>query len=209
MARISVSVGAVARPPEREPDVRGRPSLALARPGERPGQRFEEAVRIHEPILRRLAARLCRSDADARDLVQDTYERALRAWDRLPEDANVRAWLITILNNLFLDRCRRARRAPRVEGSGPTRTLDVPSPEVTAPEPWANVTGEEVRAAVAQLDDEFRRAYDLHLAGKSYRDIAAELGVPTSTVGTRLLRARLKLKQILLRQIGAAEGEAS
>jgi RNA polymerase sigma-70 factor (ECF subfamily) len=141
--------------------------------------------------------------------VQDTFERALRAWDRLPEDANVRAWLVTILNNLFLDRCRRARRAPRVEGSGPTPTVEVASPEHTAPQPWANVTSAEVRDAVAQLDGDFRRAYELHLAGRSYRQIAAELGVPTNTVGTRLLRARLKLKRILLRQMGAAAGEAS
>lgn len=204
MARTSLSAGAVARPAERATELAGRPrSLAGG------GARFEEAVRVHEPILGRLAARLCRSDADARDLVQDTFERALRAWDRLPEDANVRAWLVTILNNLFLDRCRRARRAPRVEGSGPTRVLEVPSPEATAPEPWADVTGEEVRAAVGELDGEFRRAYELHLAGRSYREIAGELGVPTSTVGTRLLRARLKLKRILLRQIGGAEEEAS
>ena len=184
--------------------VRG-PLAAL--PGLAP-RRFEEAVRVHQSLLTRLAGRLCRSDADARDLVQDTFERALRAWHRLPDDANVRAWLVTILNNLFLDRCRRARRAPLLEGSGPI-AVDQPSPETSAPQPWANVTTEQVRAAVCELDGEFRRAYELHLAGRSYRQIAGELGIPTSTVGTRLLRARLKLKHILLRQMGASgEGEA-
>jgi RNA polymerase sigma-70 factor, ECF subfamily len=172
--------------------------------------RFDEAVRVHEPTLTRLAERLCRSHADARDLVQDTYERALRAWDRLPEDSNVRAWLVTILHNLFLDRCRRARRNPRMDEAGPARALDVPSPETTAPQPWAEVTADQVRAAVSELDVEFRRAYEMYaLEGRSYRQIADELGIPTNTVGTRLLRARMKLKRILLHHIEAGgRGEA-
>lgn len=167
--------------------------------------RFEDAVRDHEPALTLLAENLTPSKADARDLVQDTFERALRAWDRLPADSNVRGWLVTILHNLFIDRCRRARRAPTTPISD---DLEAPpsSPEEAAPPAWAGVTPEQLRAALSELDGEFRRAYELHaLERRSYRQIADELGIPMNTVGTRLLRARRKLRVILLRALRTEE----
>ncbi len=114
----------------------------------------------------------------------------------------MRGWLITILHNLFIDRCRRARRAPTT--SIPDE-LQAPPEDVSVPA-WANVTPDQLRAAMSELDDEFRRAYELHaLEGRSYRQIADELGIPMNTVGTRLLRARRKLRLILLRSMRAEE----
>lgn len=160
-------------------------------------------MRAHQVALSRHAERLCRSHADACDLVQDTFERALRAWDRLPGDANVGGWLVTILGNLFLDRCRRARTMPRLYVAWPAGELDVPAPETAAPRPWAEITEDQVRAAVSALESDFRLPYELHaLEGRSYREIADELGIPTSTVGTRLSRARAKLRRALLHHVG-------
>jgi RNA polymerase sigma-70 factor, ECF subfamily len=175
-----------------------RPLREGDRRADRPFEgRFEDAVRAHEPELTLLAKRLTSSIADARDLVQDTFERALRAWDRLPADSNVRGWLVTILHNLFIDRCRRAHRAPT---SPIDDQLEAPQPEELPAPPWADVTPEQLRAALRELDEEFRRAYELHaLAGRTYRQIADELGIPVNTVGTRLMRARRKLRVILVR----------
>ncbi len=167
--------------------------------------RFEDAVRAHEGELTILAEHLTSSKADARDLVQDTFERALRAWDRLPADSNVRGWLVTILHNLFIDRCRRARRAPTTPIPD---EVQAPVAEEVAVPAWADVTPEQLRAALSELDDEFRRAYELHaLEGRSYRQIADGLGIPMSTVGTRLLRARRKLRVILLRSVRVEEAK--
>jgi RNA polymerase sigma-70 factor (ECF subfamily) len=160
--------------------------------------RFEDAVRAHELELTRLAEQLSAGQADARDLVQDTFERALRAWGRLPAGSNVRGWLVTILRNLFIDRCRHARRGQTLSIQD---EVPAPAPDDAAP-PWADVTPEQLRAALSELDGEFRHAYELHaLEGWSYRRIADELGIPLSTVGTRLLRARRKLRVILLRSL--------
>lgn len=157
-----------------------------------------EAVREHEALLTGIARRLCGNDADAADLVHDTYERALRAWDRYAERGNLRSWLVAILHNLFIDRCRKHRRAPRTEA------LD---PELAAPEPsvapvWSRVTEQQIGAALATLGAEFRRVYELHVGGRSYDEIAAELNIAKATVGTRLIRARKKLKEALLRDLG-------
>jgi RNA polymerase sigma-70 factor (ECF subfamily) len=160
---------------------------------------FTEAVREHEAMLTAIARRLCGNDADAADLVHDTYERALRAWQRYSDRGNLRSWLVAILNNLFIDRCRKHRRTPRTE------TLD--EIEIAAPEPaaapaWAGVTAQQIDDALATLGPEFRRVYELHVGGRSYDEIAAELRIAKPTVGTRLIRARKKLREVLLRGLG-------
>jgi RNA polymerase sigma-70 factor, ECF subfamily len=162
---------------------------------------FAQAVREHEGLLRGVARRLCGNEADAADLVHDTYERALRSWDRYDERGNLRSWMVAILNNLFIDRCRKTRRSPRTEALG---ELEVATPEPVAPPAWSNVTDQQVDVALASLSAEFRRVYELHVLGRSYDQIAAELNIAKATVGTRLLRARKKLKDALLR---ATEGE--
>jgi RNA polymerase sigma-70 factor, ECF subfamily len=107
--------------------------------------------------------------------------------------------MVTILNNLFIDRCRKTRRAPTTEA---IEDLELAAPEVSAPPAWANVTEQQVNAALATLGAEFRRVYELHALGRSYDEIAHELKIAKPTVGTRLIRARKKLKEALLREIG-------
>jgi RNA polymerase sigma-70 factor, ECF subfamily len=160
-------------------------------------------IREHEAVLRGIARRLTGNDADADDLVHDTYERALRAWNGYDERGNLRSWLAAILNNLFIDRCRRARRAPKTEGSATMDQLEVAAPEPGPPPRWTQVSSEQVTAALNTLGVEFRRVYEMHAEGKSYDEIAAELKIAKATVGTRLIRARRKLKELLEQQLGA------
>lgn len=161
---------------------------------------FAQAVREHETLLLAIARRLCGNEADAADLVHDTYERALRAWDRYSDRGNLRSWMVAIMNNLFIDRCRKNRRSPKTEAID---DLEVAAPDPGAPPAWSNVTDQQVSAALATLGAEFRRVYELHAVGRSYEEIASELKIPKATVGTRLIRARKKLKDALLREIGA------
>ena len=160
------------------------------------GAKFGEAVRAHVPVLRALAMRLCRSAADADDLVQDTLERALRRFDGLAPDSNVRSWLITVLHHRFIDLCRRRARQP---GESPLEDHDPPAPAPDEPPIWANITEANVCAAVAQLPADLRLAYELCIHGKrTHEEIARILGIATMTVGTRLLRARRRLRELLL-----------
>ncbi|HEY0484317.1 MAG TPA: sigma-70 family RNA polymerase sigma factor [Kofleriaceae bacterium] len=160
---------------------------------------LSDAVREHEALLTAIARRLCGNDADAADLVHDTYERALRAWDRYADRGNLRSWLVAILNNLFIDRCRKHRRTPRTEALD---GLEVAAPEPSPGPAWSHVTDQQVDAALATLGPEFRKVYELHIRGRSYDEIAAELKIAKPTVGTRLIRARKKLKEALLRDLG-------
>jgi len=81
----------------------------------------------------------------------------------------------------------------------------IPSPEPNTAPAWATVSEEAVAAAVADLETPFREVYQLRLIDKcSYEEIAERLLIPRSTVGTRLMRARQKLRQTLLDQQAAA-----
>lgn len=161
---------------------------------------FSTAVREHDAVLRGVARRLCGNPADGDDLVHDAYERALKAWGRYVDQGNLRSWLAAIIHNLFIDRCRKQQRAPRSEQLEPLiDRLDAPASE--PPPRWAQLSADSVTCALGELGPEFRRVYDLHAQGRSYDEIAAELGIARATVGTRLVRARKKLREVLSRQL--------
>jgi RNA polymerase sigma-70 factor (ECF subfamily) len=144
---------------------------------------------------------LLRSPADAWDLVQDTFEHALRGYQRFQPGSNLRVWLITIMNHLFIDRCRRRAREPNAEPIDED-VLASPEPALSSAPSWALITDEQVADALAQLESPFREVYELRLLDNcSYDEIAERLLIPRSTVGTRLMRARKKLRQTLLDSI--------
>ena len=164
---------------------------------------FAERLREHEPLLRGLARRLAKSASDGDDLVQDTLERALRKAHGI-EDKKLRAWLVTVLNNLFIDQCRQRKRRPRANLED---IAVLPAPEKPdAPARWQTLDGIALKRAVDELPAEFAVVYRLHaFDGKNYIEIATELGIAKATVGTRLLRARKRLKKILTAQLASKD----
>ena len=140
---------------------------------------------------------LCGNPADARDLVQDTFERALRYLAAGNRIDNERAWLFAILHNRFRERCRERSRRPHVDSLD---QVELAAPEAERPPAWTAISRPQLEAAIDELDADLRQVYRLHAFEElAYHEIAARLGVPQSTVGTRLLRARRKLREILAR----------
>jgi RNA polymerase sigma-70 factor (ECF subfamily) len=161
-------------------------------------ERLVRALREHRAALTRTARTLCGNRADADDLLHDVYERALRA-RRCDDHANLRAWLHSILRNLFIDRCRHARRHPAPMS---IHDVDVAESQPERPAAWTSVTSTQLQAALAHLSFDFRRVLELHIfEGLRYDEIAASLNIAPSTVGTRLSRARAKLRVLLLRTL--------
>jgi RNA polymerase sigma-70 factor (ECF subfamily) len=155
-----------------------------------------------EPALMRLGERLCASHADTLDLLQDTFERAMR--QGMPVSVrSPRAWLATIMHNLFVDRCRAAARRPRCEVLDEEHG-DVLPLEAQPPEPaWSRITVEDIRVALDEIDPAFRDVYVSYTFDRrSYEQIADQLSIQRVTVGTRLTRARKKLRDILGKRFG-------
>lgn len=160
-------------------------------------RRWEQLTTDHGPYLRGLARKLCRSQLDPEDLVQDVFERTLRS--PIPPGANERAWLARVTHNLFIDKLRR-RQARREDLTDALEELRAPSEERLW---WEALTEDEVRAQVARLPEDQRTTFELFaFDGASYEDIAARLGIAKATVGTRILRARQKIREQLRKERG-------
>jgi RNA polymerase sigma-70 factor (ECF subfamily) len=151
-----------------------------------------ELTRQHRSYLEGLARRMCRNQLDPDDLVQDLFEKTMRSVPPIPAGANERAWLSRVLHNLFIDKLRR-RNARRED------PLDEPiEPPAEERAWWQTLTAEEVRSTLARLPEDQRMTFELFaFEGRSYDEIAAVLGIAKATVGTRILRARQKLREIL------------
>nr|WP_274622196.1 RNA polymerase sigma factor [Myxococcus fulvus] len=160
---------------------------------------FSAFVRTHEAALRATALRLCGNAAEANDLLQDTYERGFRNLSRYRPGTDGRAWLLTILHHLFIDKCRSKTRERRSDVSAEELEERIAAPEPEAAPAWASISTEQLREALTRIPEEFATVYRLHaLEGMPYQDIAERLGIPKATVGTRLIRARRKLKELLM-----------
>jgi RNA polymerase sigma-70 factor (ECF subfamily) len=141
------------------------------------------------------AYRLCGNREDAWDLVQDTYERALRhgavGWPK----PNVLGWLLTVLRNRWVDGRRRAHAERLVD----LDCADQVAVSVEASPPLAAmISDDNLGRALCELKSPFRSVIELHFfGGRSYDEIAAHLAIPKATVGTRLARARKRLAALL------------
>jgi RNA polymerase sigma-70 factor (ECF subfamily) len=157
----------------------------------------------HADALYALAHHLARTPADAEDLVQETFARAFAAWDGFTPGTNLKAWLLRILRNCFLDRERHERLHPR--GEADEATLESPAADAGESflrgdrelESLRRVVGQEIEAAVRALREESRVVVLLDLEGLAEAEIAAVVGCPAGTVKSRLSRARSELRRRL------------
>jgi RNA polymerase sigma-70 factor (ECF subfamily) len=144
---------------------------------------------------------LTHNHAEAEDLVQETYVRAIPAMGRLRPESNVKAWLFKILRNIWFNQLRKRRSDPQMvptdEESGSLDNLVNPgqnSYEIYACE----VERRRVRAAIQELPMDSREIILLReFEELSYQEIASLLGCPQGTVMSRLARARSKLRVLL------------
>jgi RNA polymerase sigma-70 factor, ECF subfamily len=163
-------------------------------PSEPPGvpRTFAQLATLYEAMLQRIALRLTGNPETARDLVQDTLLRALRYFDQLQPGTNPAAWLTTILTNLFYDHLKHQK--VELKAVPELATLE----QVTCDTPLGTIPDSELYAAVQALDPELREVVELcYLHQMRYREAAERLGVPVGTIGTRLLRARARLRELL------------
>ncbi len=163
----------------------------------------------HEPVLRRRAISLTGSASDAGDLAQDTIEKAIRSLARFQRGTNLQVWLMTIMKNLFLDRCRSAKvHKRRLQQNAATQEVEIADPmdESEQPPPWTRVSTEQFHEAIERLDPVLREAFRLRvLVRLPYAEIGKRLGIPVATVGTRLNRSRTRLRRILSQTLGLSE----
>ena len=155
-------------------------------------ERFEAEAIPHLRALYVTAYRMTRNAADAEDIVQETFLRAFRAFDRYTPGTNIRAWLYTILYRVRTDAFRRSGRSPET-----VELLD-DGPGVPPPQDALASGGEEIARALDGLPEAFRAAVVLRDVQEfSYAEIARILDVPIGTVMSRIYRGRALLREAL------------
>jgi RNA polymerase sigma-70 factor (ECF subfamily) len=163
---------------------------------------LESVLMDAEPALRRLAKRLCGDNVDAHDLLQDTFEWALR--QGMPPGISKLAWLARIMHHLFIDRYRVAARRPNHEA---LEDIHRNFAELEFEElDFSKITVDDIRDALGAIEPVYREVYVLHtFEHLSYEQIAERLSIQRITVRTRLARARKKLRAVLAKRFGLGD----
>ena len=161
------------------------------------GERFEQVVLPHLDAAYNLARWLVRSPADADDLVQEAYLRALRFFDGF-RGGDSRAWILKIVRNTCYSWARKKRPGGAEEEFDETVHSKEGEREDAEAKLVAGAESERVRKALEALPDAFREVLVLReIEGLSYKEIADVTGVPMGTVMSSLSRARQRLREQL------------
>ncbi len=157
--------------------------------------------------LYKSALRMTRSVEDAEDLIQETYLKAFKYYERFAEGTNFKAWLFKIMKNTFINSYRKRKLQPpkvdfdEVQEGLEETLLDQAHASLADPESWLMSVemDAEVREALLSLPHDYKMVVLLaDLEGFAYKEIADILAVPVGTVMSRLYRGRRMLERALL-----------
>lgn len=148
----------------------------------------------HIPSLRRYARVLTGDAWMADDLVQDTLERACSKWRLWAAGSDLRAWLFTLMHNIFVNQ---VRRSVRQAAAGTSVNVDDVAHELAAPDAGTSQSMDLQRCLMRLPQDQRAVLLLVSLEDLSYEEVARITGVPVGTVMSRLSRARTRLRELM------------
>jgi RNA polymerase sigma-70 factor (ECF subfamily) len=164
---------------------------------------LEEAV-PHMNFLYSFARHLTGNPNDADDLVQDTYLKAYKFWDKYEKGTNIRAWLFRIMKNSYINRYRKEVKEPNLVDFDEIQDFYTSLKEVTNDEQdleakiFGGILDDDVSKALDSLPPDFKTVVILcDIEGLSYDEIADFIDIPVGTVRSRLHRGRKMLQSQL------------
>lgn len=167
---------------------------------------FEQEALPHMNALYSFAVRLCRDRDDASDLLQETFLKGYRFFDKFETGTNCKAWLFRILKNTYINQYRKDKKEPdTIEYDTIEEFYDLIRSESTESTDlqkriFDNLLDDEISIALDSLPESFRTAIILcDLEGMTYDEISEILECPIGTVRSRLHRARNILASKLIK----------
>ena len=158
---------------------------------------FNNKLIMLKDHMERYALSLTYNREDAKDLLQETYLKALTFKDKFVEFTNLKAWVFTIMKNTFINNYRRnVKENTIIDGTKDLYYLNQPHDKGFI-SPESNYSEGEIEKTIDSLEDEFRLPFRMHLEGFKYKEIADELGLKIGTVKSRIFFTRQKLMLML------------
>lgn len=153
---------------------------------------FNDALLRLEHYLRAFAMTYTKNENDARDLTQETMLKALTYRNYYTPQTNFKAWVFTIMRNIFINNYRRSAKVRMLSEQGNEgHMLGLAAGSHTHPE--NHLLGLELNQQISKLPEEFHIPFTMHVEGFKYQEIAEKLDIPVGTVKSRIFIARKKL----------------
>ena len=160
---------------------------------------FDELLISNADYLKPFAFTLTRDNESAKDLMQETLFRALANRDKYNVGTNIKAWMYTIMRNIFINNYRRTAKQNTIFDSTPNDYLLDYNQFTTTNDAETNLNLKEIKEAVYSLPEIFKSPFELYFEGYKYHEIADILSEPLGTIKSRIHFARKLLKQQLTR----------
>lgn len=155
-----------------------------------------DVVGMHSS-LKPFALKLTRNLDDAEDLIQETMFRAFSNEDKFQRGTTLKAWLYTIMKNIFINNYRKnMRRNTIIDTSDNMYIIDSVS-HTTTNDGEMSFVNNDIKRAILGLSNEFRVPFMMHFKGYKYHEIAEKLNLPLGTVKSRIFFARRALREEL------------
>ncbi len=153
---------------------------------------FNQIVVKHENILQPYAFSLTNNADDAKDLYQETMLRALLNQEKYQFGTNLKAWLYTIMRNIFINNYRRNKKFLKVENETAAELL-MNEKKTVSNNGWSNLRMAEIKKVMNRMPDVFRTSFELYYIGYKYQEIADLTQEPLGTIKSRIHFARKML----------------
>jgi RNA polymerase sigma factor (sigma-70 family) len=147
--------------------------------------------------LQRFALSLTSNSEDAKDLLQETFAKAITYRDKFEDNTNLKAWTFTIMKNTFINNYRRNAKAHTTfDNTDDLYYLNLKNESVSETPDMA-YSVKEIQKKINELSDEFRKPFLMHTQGYKYKEIADKLNLKIGTVKSRIFFTRKKLMEKL------------
>lgn len=155
---------------------------------------FSQNFTQFQTLLLAFAFRLTRDEDDAQDLLQETAYKAFKYRSLYQPKTNLRAWLMTIMRNTFINNYRQKKRRQTLNDNTDNEYLINSGHFTVKNQGEVSVTIEEIQEIVDALEDWLKVPFLMHYQGYKYDEIAETLDIPLGTVKSRIFFARKKLQ---------------
>lgn len=157
---------------------------------------FNDTLTGLESYLMAFAMNYTKNVEDAKDLTQETMLKAIRYRTYYTPKTNFKAWVFTIMRNIFINQYRRKVKSGTIFDNSTDLYLLNNSTE-KRDSPYNHIANGEIQEQLDKLSPEYKEPFEMHYLGYKYKEIANKLDIPIGTVKSRIFIARKKLMDLL------------